>query len=253
MSRSTPPILSVLAEDAYPDQLIERNLRNFEAFLVDAADCVVIFVESVGSYAETGLFSALSRTVLDKTLIVNTHERSTKPSFLNLGPIPLICRRSMFQEAILLRRCAVSAADARRIAKKIIRVIPKSDPIPFQFRKNFTALELRHQLASVYLVISLMGAGTLKQVLIVLREYFGEVREKRIASYLAMLVGLNLLRRHHQIFYYFNRNPKILAEDRLICSLAFRPSELRLRALEWIGKNDTRLKVFLREKLGVKL
>jgi hypothetical protein len=252
MGKSTPSILPVLAEDAFPHQLIERDLKYFEGFLALAADCVVIFVESVGSYAETGLFSAFDRRVVNKTLIVNTRERSDKPSFLNLGPIRLISRRSMFQEAILLRRRTVSKVDARRIADRIISVIPKSDPIPFQFRKDFDTLQLRHQLAVVYLVICLMGAGTLKQVLIILREYF-DVKEKAIARYLAILVGLRLLRRHHQIYYYHNPNPRILARDRLICSLAFRPSELRMKALEWISKNDSHLKLFLRKKLQVKL
>jgi hypothetical protein len=126
MGKSTPSILPVLAEDAFPHQLIERDLKYFEGFLALAADCVVIFVESVGSYAETGLFSAFDRRVVNKTLIVNTRERSDKPSFLNLGPIRLISRRSMFQEAILLRRRTVSKVDARRIA----------DRTPFNFAIN---------------------------------------------------------------------------------------------------------------------
>jgi hypothetical protein len=253
MSKSLPPILPILAEEAFPHQLIERNLRDFEAFLAKAAECVVIFVESVGSYAETGLFSALRKGVLEKTLVVNTQWCSKKRSFLNQGPIPLICRRSMFQDATLLRRRAVSAADARRIAKRIIGAIPKSDPTPFQFRRDFTSLDLRHQLASVYLIIRLMGAATMRHILIILREHFKEVREKRISSYLAVLVGLKLLRRHQKVFYCSKPDPKILAKDHLICSPAFRPSELRMRALEWIRRNDSHLKLFLRKKLQVRL
>jgi hypothetical protein len=36
--------------------LVERNLQKFEEFLASAAECILVFVESPGSFAETGLF-----------------------------------------------------------------------------------------------------------------------------------------------------------------------------------------------------
>src|SRR5579863_4643458 len=54
-----PTIFPVLAEKAFPHQLVERNLQEFETFLASTADCILIFVESPGSFAETGLFAAL--------------------------------------------------------------------------------------------------------------------------------------------------------------------------------------------------
>src|ERR1700675_915351 len=52
INRVPRKILSVLAERAFPHQQIERNLHEFEEFLGKTADCVLIFVESPGSFAE---------------------------------------------------------------------------------------------------------------------------------------------------------------------------------------------------------
>ena len=100
-------ILPVLAESAFPHQLIEGNLLNFEAFLADTADCVLIFVESPGSIAETGLFAGRSR-IAKKTLVVNMRSKSTNDSFLNLGPIKLIRRQSQFDTVFYLDKRKVT-------------------------------------------------------------------------------------------------------------------------------------------------
>src|SRR5580700_3595393 len=95
IEKSPRPIVPVLAENSFPHQLIERNLQRFEEFLATAANCVLIFVESAGSFAETGLFAALP-SIVKKTFVINTRKEANAKSFLNLGPIKLIRKSSDF-------------------------------------------------------------------------------------------------------------------------------------------------------------
>ncbi len=114
LAGSAPPILAVLAEKAFPHQLIERNLQRFEEFLASAANCVLIFVESPGSFAETGLFAALPK-VIRKTLVVNTRGESRENSFLNLGPIKLIRKESLFDNVFYLEGQILTPQDAQKL------------------------------------------------------------------------------------------------------------------------------------------
>ena len=122
-----PPrrILPVLSEQAFPHQLHEGNLQRFEKFLAKTADCVLIFVESPGSFAETGLFAAAPK-IVEKTLIINTRKQSEKPSFLNLGPIKVIRKTSRFDAIFDLGRKAVTTADAESIIQHILKIYPKT-------------------------------------------------------------------------------------------------------------------------------
>ncbi len=86
-----------LAEKAAEDALSNTNppplrLAKFEEFLGRVADCVIVFPESVGSFAETGYFSAKPKA-LDNILIVNSDsDAGQSNSFLNRGPIDEIER-----------------------------------------------------------------------------------------------------------------------------------------------------------------
>src|SRR5216684_9386305 len=57
-----PEFICLLAEEALKDSFTGEgrtfvNLAKFETVIADVADCVVIFPESAGSWAETGFFA----------------------------------------------------------------------------------------------------------------------------------------------------------------------------------------------------
>ena len=58
-----PNVITLLAEKAFRDTYFHDppetlNLSTFETQIAEIADCVVIFLESVGSFAEIGFFSS---------------------------------------------------------------------------------------------------------------------------------------------------------------------------------------------------
>jgi hypothetical protein len=242
-------IVPVLAERTFAHQLVERNLQKFEEFLASTAECVLIFVESPGSFAETGLFAALP-AIVKKTFIVNTREEAGKNSFLNTGPIKLIRRTSEFDTIFELSEKIITASDANGIVDRILSTCPKyENALVFHPEKKFTDLTLLLQLGCVHLAVTLMRAGSTNLVTYVLRRYFKAVDREIVERLLSLLTGINLLKRADEL--YFNPRAEGLKDDELVCSVAFSADNVMAQALEWQVKNNSQAATFLREKLGV--
>jgi hypothetical protein len=238
------PVLPVLAERAFPHQLIERNIQNFEASIAQAADCVLIFVESVGSFAETGLFSALP-AIREKTLVVNTRKESRANSFLNKGPIKLIGKKSKFEEVFILDKKKVSRTNTKKIVGRITASLPKyENSLVFHPEEKFSELNLRLQLACVYIAVRLVQAGSLDLFTSVLRVQFKAVDKEHVERYLAILVSLELIKRQDDLYY--SLHPPTFQNDPLVSRTDFDATQMRARILEWHSTNSSQTATFLR-------
>jgi hypothetical protein len=96
-----PEFICLKAEDALKDTFAGEgrafvNLTTFESIVASVADCVLIFLESAGSYAEVGFFAAHPE-IRAKTLVVNHYDFQIEVSFLNQGPIDTINRESILK------------------------------------------------------------------------------------------------------------------------------------------------------------
>src|SRR5262249_3851407 len=99
-----PDFAVLLAEDAFreasfagPPRFI--NLARFEKLVADISDCIIIFPESAGSYAEVGYFAAIEE-VRTKVLVVNDRKFEAVDSFVSLGPVSTINVDSYLQPAL---------------------------------------------------------------------------------------------------------------------------------------------------------
>jgi len=104
--QNLPEFVCLLAEDALKDSFAGEgrsfvNLATFESILADVADCVLIFPESPGSFADTGFF-ANSKILRQKSLVINKLSHQTAESFLNLGPIDTISSFSFLKPTVLI-------------------------------------------------------------------------------------------------------------------------------------------------------
>lgn len=73
-----PTVVCLLAEDAFKHTALYNppepfNLSDFEQVVGEIADCILIFPESEGSFAELGLFSNVS-AIRKKLLVANAIE-----------------------------------------------------------------------------------------------------------------------------------------------------------------------------------
>lgn len=147
-----------LAEDAARDIFAHGhpffvNIAEFETLISALADCVVVIPESPGSIAELGYFSAY-KLIRDKTLVVNDLKFQGDQSFLNLGPIDLVNRHSVYRGALHFDLKA-KAPNFRAIVKQLRRYELEIRG-HFEFKK-YRQLPIPHRLFVVFELIYLFG------------------------------------------------------------------------------------------------
>ena len=153
---SLPEFRFFLAEDAARDLFghgnpIFTNIAEFEVLLSNLADCVLIIPESAGSIAELGYFSA-KKKVLEKLLVVTDLGFQGDESFLSLGPIELVSRRSRYRPVIQVKLKA-----RRPTFRPIVNTLRRHEPAirgHFEF-KNFHQLPIQHQFFVIFELIYL--------------------------------------------------------------------------------------------------
>jgi len=173
------------------------NLSQFEAILADVADCVLIFPESPGSFAETGFFSN-SKVIRAKTLVINPLSLQTVDSFLNLGPIDTISSFSFLKPTVLL-----NASDFAPIAQRLkerVRRPEHRERLPFQ---SFSQFNFKQKLLVVFEVLRLLRLATLKTLRYVLRECFGgNPKKAEVKHVLRILLAAKFIQRAGETEYF---------------------------------------------------
>jgi hypothetical protein len=149
----------VLAEKAYDAAVKQEskflNISDFETILADLSDCVLLFPESAGSYAEAGVFAS-NQKILTKVLVANEFNYHNSSSFLNLGPLHTLTSTSRFSQAIVLS----GDVKLNNTAFSVIK-----DRIEENARRNRTAIKwtssvdvnLREKSALILAIIRIAG------------------------------------------------------------------------------------------------
>ena len=93
-------LIVVLAEKSMEEVLASDhttflNLSEFESLIAEILDCILIFHEIPGSFAELGYFAA-NAGIAQKSLVVNSAEFQDG-SFINYGPVPHLNSASIYQ------------------------------------------------------------------------------------------------------------------------------------------------------------
>ena len=166
------------------------NLAQFEEMLAEVADCVVVIPESVGSWAETGLFAAIPR-VQKKCLILNCVSKQND-SFLNVGPIQTVNERSNYRPTSVVDfsdeepAFDVIADKLNRYARRNRRRLEIS---------NFASLQGHEQFALVHYIVSLFPSIDLQSLTLTFKALFTRYRQERIKQLISVLVSTKYLRR----------------------------------------------------------
>ena len=146
--RKLPHLRMFLAENAEKDYVTHdepefHNIAEFEELIAEVSDCVIIFPESVGSYAELGYFANVA-AVRKISLIVHPADMQSDDSFILRGPVDLYDKHSDFRKVI---HVDFSKPNLKLISDRIIKRIPKNrlqeivDLGPFEDVVNFGAAD----------------------------------------------------------------------------------------------------------------
>jgi len=78
----------VLSEQLWENGLLaDIDLLTFEEFLAEVSDCIILFVESMGSACELGAFTFEEKLFMEKLILVLNEKYKDDDSFINHGPI----------------------------------------------------------------------------------------------------------------------------------------------------------------------
>ena len=112
-------IYCVWSEDLWRTEFSEDiDLLTFEEFLAELCNCIVIFVESMGSACELGAFTFEEKLFMSKLVIVLDTKYKKDSSFINQGPVAKARANNAqvvyidFKNAIMAEREFVSRIDA---------------------------------------------------------------------------------------------------------------------------------------------
>lgn len=166
------------------------NLSNFEELVSSLSLGIVLFAESPGSYAETGLFSALENA-RRKTLVILDADRQGRGSFLTFGPVAVIASKSRLGAAIQLDYQNPKFLQIKeRIEDRI--------PLPSSYRaigaKEFIELEPLELLSLVWFYVDLLKACSFEDIVFCFDSAFSaRANKQKIRESLSVLVGVGLV------------------------------------------------------------
>ena len=231
-----PNVITLLAEKAFRDTYFHDppetlNLSTFETQIAEIADCVVIFLESVGSFAEIGFFSS-KKNIYSKTLVVNELEYQAKDSFTNLGPIRTIDSKSFLAPVIYLEN-RTTPPDFSPLRERLDRILKRPHRKRFNYN-NYKELKYGEKFLAVLETINIFRVVTLEGLRESIKISFESANLKDLKPILSILYAAGSVSRQNEFF---------VANSRAISFLEFesgRVKDLGTRVVYYYQKYHTR-------------
>jgi hypothetical protein len=189
------------------------DLLHLERTLAELASLIVLFVESAGSMAELGAF-ALLETVKDKLFIVTHSGYTATQSFIKLGPVRHLEKRSKgICDAIpWSKNTDVSGACLEQVEKffpelhqRILRARESK-----RFHRSFDSKNIGHHVLLTCDLVSIFGLSRKSEITRCLRVIGIKVDRSDVDRYLYCLEKLSYVERIQIFGYtYFRSTSKI--------------------------------------------
>lgn len=201
--KELPQVITVLAEQAFRDTVFHDpphayNLSIFESLIAEISDCVILFPESLGAFAEMGLFSAITN-IRSKILVVNDIQYQARNSFVNLGPIDTFDRKS-FLKTLHVRTDGPDAIDFSPIRERLERWLKRNNrtSLPYRPYNQLTKLE---KVRIIMEIVNLLHATSLRGLIQCIQSAFGKPNSTELKQLLSILIGSNRVERCDGDFY----------------------------------------------------
>jgi hypothetical protein len=177
-----------LAEDAARDITAHDeprflNLAEFETVIADISDCVMVFPESPGSFAELGLFAG-SETIRKKLFIIGdlSHQGD---SFINLGPVALANSEAVFRPA-LYGDFKTRKPDFSPVIEKLKARLPSQRRKKFEYRR-FEDAKRQDRFFLAFELVRAFRFLTLADLMYLIDFIFGTCKEDELRTIVSLL------------------------------------------------------------------
>jgi hypothetical protein len=172
------------------------NIADFETFITDISDCLLIFPESPGSIAEIGFFSNNEETVKKILAVTDLHRQHD--SFIYIGPIDKIYSKSIFKSVVI----DYKKPNFEPIKKRLNDRLRTSKGKRFSF-KNFLEYTIQERLYLVFQLLIIFSALSLEGLVDCVNKIFGTYKLEEIKHFLSFLVATEYVRRIGDDGHYF--------------------------------------------------
>jgi len=169
------------------------NLLDIENNLAKYADCIIIVLESEGTFTELGAFS-LNKDLVKNIMLINSDKfKNNDDSFVTLGPIAKINKESNFKPTIytdyksILKVTSDIHARLERIKRERIKHYPIIDYLTFK------ALKPKIKLLFISDLISLFQPITYAEIINVLNGLYGD-NKYDISFEMSFLQSIDLIK-----------------------------------------------------------
>ena len=179
------------------------NLALFEDFIAEFADCILLFPESPGSYAEIGFFSAYDK-ILKKLLVANNFAYQAADSFINNGPLSLVNNNSNFRPVIQIVQ-NTEIVDFTPIRQRLDR-FPKHNRSRFVFAP-YDELGSKERLAVILEIIKLFAPISLISIQFLVAHIFHSSDIDQIKHLVSLTLSVGYVCRVGLSGEYFSINP----------------------------------------------
>ncbi len=169
------------------------DLLTIEGELATYTDCVIIILESPGTYAELGAF-AIHHDLSKKILTLNEVEHKDLSSFINLGPIAKINRVSKFGAVIHTNFKSIlsSVSEIEERLKNNLRKYAKR--IDLSTYKSFLSPQMkRYRLLILSDIISIFGPLYKGEITKIIKKIYQTDKYINIDFELSLLQSLGLI------------------------------------------------------------
>ncbi len=236
----------LIAEDVFAN--IEKNslhdLLTLESYMADCSDCIIIMLETESTFAELGAF-AYSDSIAKKILIINDKIHKDSKSFVNLGPIQKVNKKSKFGKTIYTDLCVVTSCVAE--IKNRLSAIQRKVSISVKI-ENIDELNSKHKERLLFLseLIWFFSPITTKEIVYYLKNHYACGNFKHLQEDLALLESFKFIKKSNETsdnFYLFGEK----RYDFIKFDISVR-SQIRSRIITYYAKyHPLKMKILSRE------
>lgn len=170
-----------------------KDLLSLEDELANFSDCIIIILESESTFAELGAF-AINDKIVKSLLVINDNGFKKSKSFIILGPIAKVNKKSQFKPVIhtnLKSILSIIPALKERLSK--IESI-NNKKVEITTYDEFKSLDSKVKMLFILDLITIFHPITLKELIEILKYIYGD-NDYEIDIELNMLEVLGLIKK----------------------------------------------------------
>ena len=177
-----------------------KDLLSLEDAFASFSDCIIIVLESPGSFAEIGAF-AIKDEIAKILLVINDIRYSRDESFINLGPIAKVNKVSIFRPTIYVNPEHILKF-AHIIEERLSRILRKRNKnIDLTTFDKFSSCTPKIKVLALADIISMFSPIKRREIYRILRYCYGNIHRTNLDVELGMLVTLGIVQMHQDFFF----------------------------------------------------